>query len=84
MAVLLFPTLDGNAEFGLQIVLVCFSMACWRVGELCGQAAHASPPHPGAVTCVWAHIIYCPIIKIYLLYCLACVARPCQSVPFGK
>ena len=31
-----------------------FSMACWRVGELCGHAAHASPTHPGAVACVLA------------------------------
>ena len=29
------------------------SMACWRVGELCGPVAHASPAHPGAVACVF-------------------------------
>ena len=68
----------------LEYPYFVFSLACWRVGELCGHAAHASPAHPGAVACVWAHITYCPIIKCYLMYCLACVARPCQSVPFGK
>ena len=32
-------------------LLYIISVACWRVGELCGPVAHASPTHPGAAAC---------------------------------